>query len=223
MGCVKSKPSYTPASPSYPSSPQLPSGEQGNIQQFASFSHGEGESSTPVPSMQSQYEPGKELNYEVTGRGVNKLIGVIYPHSILENMTRDMHVLDVGAGKGEFVRGLQRLGFKNTRGIDKEEASPGVFRVDIANLDAEHYKEKMDRIFSSWSIFTYKESPDLQRESLQKMAHWLKPGGQIYIGPVDASHIDNLLEQVPHLVKSDSGTLFGSDDHHWIELKLADL
>lgn len=174
----------------------------------------------PVRGLQFQASSSQEIAYEVTARGIDQLKGVVYPDHVFDNLSHDMHILDIGAGKGKFVRDLRSLGFRNARGIDKEEKSSQVLRVDITNLDSNSYGQKLDRIFSSWSLFTYKEPMDMQEESLRKMANWLKPGGKIYLGPVDGDRIGSLIGRIPQLEKTNSGHLFSSSDQQWVELSL---
>lgn len=118
-------------------------------------------------------------------------------------------IFDVGAGRGAMVDQLRTMGF-NAFGIDKFQHGTNILQHDIAQLTSDTYRNQFDYITSVWSVFSYDDTPDsclhdpdntlqFQRESLQKMADWLKPGGKILVSPVRESRFLQVLEDVPSL------------------------
>lgn len=145
-------------------------------------------------------------------------VGKFYPDWVLANLQPHEAILDVGAGKGNFINDLFKKKFKKVTGIDKSEESfinvteiPKKLRdkhlrqIDISELDKKTYANTFNHIFCTYSLFTYEEPQEFQQECLEKMAHWLKPGGKIYLSPVRAYLIEDIAREIPGLKIFDSG------------------
>lgn len=143
-----------------------------------------------------------KIPYIITSRGYDILQKETYPPEVLQSLSKDMHILDVGTGDGLFVSDLQNKGYKYAQGIDIGDALPAnkSFLKKIAAEAFECPNNSLDRIFSSYSIFCYPESPEFRIKVLQKMCNWLKPGGEIHLAPLEStSDLKKLISQIPSL------------------------
>jgi ubiquinone/menaquinone biosynthesis C-methylase UbiE len=149
-----------------------------------------------------------EVPYSVTNRGYDILQRTTYPARYLDDLTPDMRILDVGTGDGHFVEDLQEKGFTGAEGIDIADVMPEdkPYLKQVAFEDTQYPENTFDRIFVSYSIFSYPESSEFQQQALEKIAAILKPGGQLQVAPLPSvSAFKLLVAKVPNLKVSDEG------------------
>lgn len=189
------------------------------------------------------YDINGHPSYHVSHRGYGEIAGY-YPDWVLGQwekkdgiltqvkegiLKKNDAILDVGAGDGQFVKDLEGEKFTNLTAFDKNVENKHVKKIDIKDLTESSYARQFDHIFSTWSIFTYDESQRFQYECLKKMAAWLKPGGRIYLSPVNKDRIEEFVREIPGLTIQ-SGTTEAtrsrsnddSNDHYVILTKSDD-
>jgi len=109
--------------------------------------------------------------------------------------------LDIGSGKGKFVRDLKKLGYTNATGINNQVVdphNPNVMAIDLDEMPIDTFDNEYHLITSSFSVFApiYNNLVSTQKKAdyLTKMANWLVPGGSIFLVPVDTRKIYEILE-----------------------------
>lgn len=139
--------------------------------------------------------------YYSTNRNIKTLINErTYPDSFFDlSDLKDKDVLDVGTGGGAMVIEMKALGI-NATGIDISHTQifdkyPAFFKV----LDASNTKlpnSSLDRIYSSWSIFTYGEDFNFKVKVMNELKRVLKNGGNIRLGRVNLREIKKIAKVV---------------------------
>lgn len=176
------------------------------------------------------------VRYDQTDRNMRSMIGeAIYPEKFFSaKEIKDKKVLDVGTGRGSFVLDLNKLGAKAI-GIDIQPAAnfykyPDLFKVaDATNTNFP--ANTFDTIYSSCSIFFYREPFDFKVKALNELKRIAKVGGKIRIGASLTKEMKEIAKSVSGLKITDSSdknylfrTLFlGKPKGNWIEFtKIAD-
>jgi len=143
-----------------------------------------------------------EFDYPVSGRGLQELLSLTFPESLLskdeiDTWDKDESILDVCAGQGQLIKDFRGKDFKfnNLQGFDKsEKRGEHIPYGDIRQMTSTTY-QNLDRIFCTWAIFSVGgENREMKQATLRKMAAWLKPGGKIYLGPLTAAFTKDILD-----------------------------
>jgi SAM-dependent methyltransferase len=141
-----------------------------------------------------------------TGEDVKKL----YPPQVWNKVETDDLILDIGTGEGNLIYLLRKDGHSHAYGIDKargaDRLTPNtpILQLDLQEAPANLFRN-VDHIFSTWSLFTYPETLQFKQQALKKLAGWLRPGGKIYLTPVNPIEVENWLKAVPELTLSEIG------------------
>ncbi len=142
----------------------------------------------------------KSLHYSITNRRLGKEVCCVsingyYPNHCLDlNKLKGKKVLDIGSGEGGFVKDLRKNDI-NAFSIDFNKAK----HVNIgshcrANATQMPFKSGIfDVIYSTWSLFSYSESQEIQIKALKEMSRVLKQGGKIRLSPINLNKIRELI------------------------------
>lgn len=102
---------------------------------------------------------------------------------------KDISILDIGCGLGQFLKNLKKIGYNNLKGIDlfiDEEKIPEDLDIVKAGLDEYKPDEKFDVITLNHSF----EHMDNQIENLSHIKNLLSDNGLIFIRiPVKSDYI----------------------------------
>lgn len=160
--------------------------------------------------------------YVQTRRPLKELVEYgAYPIKFFTDI-KDKKVLDVGTGTGRLVLDMKKLGAKAI-GIDiaphfNFKLHPKSFKIADA-ADTKFPSEHFDRIYSSWSIFTFdKDSYDFQVKVLKELTRILKSDGKIRLGMVNIAEIKKLTEKSGELKVTDKEVTQMALGDGWIEL-----
>lgn len=161
--------------------------------------------------------------YLQTSRSMNDLISELsYPENFFKDL-RSKKVLDVGTGRGELVLDMKELLGANAIGIDIAptpvfEKYPELFVVADA-ADTKFPDWNFDRIFSSWSIFSFRQdSKNFQIKVLKELKRILKIDGKIRLGAVDVNYIQKIARKVRGLKPTEIEISRVNSGHGWVEL-----
>ena len=141
-----------------------------------------------------------KISYDVSNRDYQKLIDEkYYPMDFLDiDSLKNKKVLDVGSGRGAFVRALKKKGI-DIIGIDKSLEKDVVYDESVicANAQSMPFKQDLfDFIYSTWSILTYSsESKEIKLNVIKEMTRVLKPNGRIRLSPIEPTKIIKLIKK----------------------------
>lgn len=112
---------------------------------------------------------------------------------IYENNKKDIQILDIGFGKGEFLEYLYRQGYKNIKGIDPSKDSVAYTREkgletyvgNIYDTDVDGLIEKVDFV-CLWEVLEHLLNP---ADALNSLKSYLKEDGYIFIAVPDCGSL----------------------------------
>lgn len=162
--------------------------------------------------------------YEQTNRSILRLLETgSYPDTFFESSElAGKDILDVGTGGGQFVLDMRRLGAKAV-GIDiaphpNFKKHPNFFKLADA-IDTKFPDKSFDRIYSSWSIFSFnKDCLDFQVKALKELGRILKDDGRIRLGMVTPESIRQIVKNVDGLVMVEDSVTQLDLGMGWVEL-----
>jgi len=159
---------------------------------------------TPTLSLGANpFVPDSRGEYVDETRDRNRLIETGHdPDDLQSSAMQGEIVVDAGCGSQAIwarqLRSENIQSFAIDLAVDPTLNLPYVFQGDMRQIDFVA-PGTVDRIFSTWSLLSYRRPTEFKIQALQKFEELLKQGGLTHLSPVDPFEIERLLAEVPQL------------------------
>jgi len=123
--------------------------------------------------------------YPVTYRSL-EMVQSYYKKLLNPHKLQGKRILDIGSGLSSMTQELRAHGIE-AYSIDAKNVIPPNTSSHIrAFAQCLPFKDNcMDVIYSTWSLFSYREHPEILAKTVKEIHRVLKPAGRFFTSPVD--------------------------------------